>query len=306
MNRFYLALLMVFLLIVPAFAAEDADKKAAPAADLPYIGDMQKHVLGEEETLLDVARDYNLGFVELRSANPMVDAWSPEPGTELLIPTRHILPDAPHQGIVVNLGEMRLYYFPPNGGTPESHPLGVGREGMITPIGTTKVTRKQKGPIWFPTPRMREEKPELPVSVPPGPENPLGTHALYLGWPSILIHGTNKPWGIGRRSSSGCIRMYPEDILKIFAEVEPGTMVTTVEEPIKIAQIDGDVYVEAHPSRAQSVKVEIEGGYPTYEVPHDLLKKIIKAAGGDAKRINWEKLQTVLRARTGYPIKITG
>lgn len=301
MNRLCPVLFALFFLLAPPGLAAAAEPYA-----LPYIGDMQKHVLGEEETLLDVARDYNLGFVELRSANPLIDAWSPEPGTELTIPTRHLLPDAPHEGIVVNLGEMRLYYFPPGGGAPESHPLGVGREGMITPIGTTRVTRKQKGPVWYPTPRMREEKPELPAAVPPGPENPLGSHALYLGWPSILIHGTNKPWGIGRRSSSGCIRMYPEDILKIFAAVEPGTKVTTVEEPIKVAEIDGEVYVEAHPSRAQSTKVEIEGGYPTYEVPHDLMKKIIKAAGGDARRIDWKKLQTALRARTGYPIKVTG
>lgn len=295
MNRLFSAFLLT-LLVLPAAARAEAR--------LPYVGEMQKHVLAEDETLLDVARNYNLGFVELRSANPAVDAWSPEPGTELLIPTRHLFPEAPHKGIVINLGEMRLYYFPDDG-PPQTYPLGVGREGMVTPIGSTKVTRKQKGPVWYPTARMREEKPELPEAVPPGSENPLGTHAVYLGWPSILIHGTNKPWGIGRRVSSGCIRMYPEDILKVFAVAQPGMPVTTVEQPVKIAEIDGDVYIEAHPSRVQSVKVEIEGGYPTYEVPQGLLEKIIKAAGGDAKHIDWEKLQKALRERNGYPVKIT-
>ena len=173
-----------------------------------------------EDTLLEVARRFKLGYVEMVAANPGTDPWLPGEGTEVVLPTVHLLPDAAREGIVINLADMRLYYFPEPNGPPRSYPIGIGRDGLTTPLGTTEVVRKRKDPTWHPTARMREEDPELAEVVPPGPDNPLGSRAMYLGWPTYLIHGTNKPWGIGRRSSSGCIRMYPEDAEELFDLVD--------------------------------------------------------------------------------------
>ena len=149
------------------------------------------------------------------AANPGIDPWVPGEGTEINLPTVHLMPDladADPEGIVVNLAEMRLYFFEKPGGVPQSFPIGIGRDGLNTPTGTTEVVAKRKNPTWRPTKRMRDEDPELPEVVPPGEDNPLGTRALYLGWPQYLIHGTNKPHGVGRRVSSGCVRLYPEDV----------------------------------------------------------------------------------------------
>ena len=166
----------LIFLVAPAWAKS--------SYDLPYVGDMKIHKTVFEDTFIQIARDNNIGFNELRSANPFIDPWLPGADVELTLPTRHLLPDVPHEGIVINLPEMRLYYFKDKGQPPITHPLGVGREGLSTPTGTTQVVRKIDGPTWRPTARMREENPELPSSVPPGPENngpPLGVAAVYGG-----------------------------------------------------------------------------------------------------------------------------
>lgn len=172
-----------------------------------YIGEMHTHKATAEDTFIELARANNLGYVEMRAANPGIDPWLPGKGVNIVVPSRHLLPDAPRKGIVINLPEMRLYFYPEDGGVPEAFSIGIGREGFDTPQGGTHITDKKEGPEWRPTRRMREEDPDLPEVVPPGTENPLGTHALYLGWPQYRIHGTNKPYGIGRRVSSGCIRL---------------------------------------------------------------------------------------------------
>ena len=169
-----------------------------------------------EDTLLDVARRFSLGYVEIVAANPGTDPWIPGEGTNVVLPTVHLPPEAAPEGIVINLADMRLYYFAEPGGPMQSFPIGIGREGLLTPLGSTTVVRKNENPTWRPTPRMRAENPELPEAVPAGPDNPLGNRAMYLGWPQYLIHGTNKPLGIGRRTSSGCVRMYPEDVEYLF------------------------------------------------------------------------------------------
>lgn len=274
------------------------------AWDKPYVGRMDIHVTDYEDTFIDLARNNNLGFVELRAANPGVDPWLPGEDVELILPTRHLLPDAPKEGVVINLPEMRLYFYPEDGGKPESYPIGIGREGLQTPLGTTKIRAKKEGPTWRPTARMRREDPELPASVPPGPDNPLGTHMLYLAWPAYGIHGTNKPYGIGRRVSSGCIRLYPEGIEELYPKVDVDTKVTVVDQPLKLAWIKDTLYLEAHPTMSQADIMEESGGLPSYEVAESELKTIMQAAGSHHYAIDWPRVRKLLSDRNGYPVPI--
>lgn len=281
--------------------AEPVIKNTAP---LPYIGEMKTITTKYEDTLVMVMREYNLGYVEIRSANPGVDVWIPGEGTEVVLPMRHLIPDAPREGIVINLAEMRLYNFGEDPNNPVTHPIGIGREGFSTPTGKTKIIRKKDGPTWRPTPRMREEDPDLPESVPPGDDNPLGTHALYLNWPAYLIHGTHRPWGIGRRVSSGCIRMYPKDIITTFENTPVGTTVNVIRQPIKTAWIDDVLYLEAHADMTLADDVERTGAPEEYNVPDDLFRTLKKQLGAHYKKADWEKIRTVLKERRGYPIAI--
>lgn len=291
---------------------KDDEKKKVPAPQktaLPKkfykgaaIGELKEYEAVYEDTLVKLARANDIGFVELRAANPGVDPWIPGAGVKLILPTMHILPDVQREGVVINLPEMRLYYFDGTENPPVSHPLGIGREGLATPVGKTFVRDKIDGPTWRPTKRMREEDPTLPESVPPGPDNPLGTHALYLGWPEYRIHGTNKPYGIGRRSSSGCIRMYPEDIVSLYPKVPVGTSVTVVDQPIKAAWISDEFYVEVHPTMAQADAMEVDGEVPAYEISEDSMSTILRAAGKDSEFIDWESIRVIVRERRGYPV----
>lgn len=278
--------------------------------DLKTFGEMFTHTVGEQDTLHDIARHYNIGFVELRAANPGVDAWAPPPGTDILIPAQHLLPRAPQKGIVINLSEMRLYYFAGEQQTPITHPLGIGREGLETPLGTTKVVRKTEGPSWHPTPRMREENPDLPWRVPPGAANPLGSHALYLGWSAFLIHGTNKPWGMGRRVSSGCIRMYPEDIVTFFGRIPVGTQVTVIEQPVKTAVVDDALYMEVVPTGQAVYDIELTGLFDmddeTTALPEDLEILIRETVGARDLEIDWDLVNKAWREKKGYPIQVGG
>lgn len=293
MYRFFSLFLAAILFAVPASARE-----------LVAVGHAETYTAVFEDTLVDIAPAHNLGYVELLAANPGVDPWLPGEGTEILLPKRHLLPSATQKGIVINLGDMRMYRFDDKGTFLGTHPLGIGREGLATPTGQTKVTRKKAGPTWTPTARMREEDPELPEVVPPGPDNPLGTHALYLDWPTYLIHGTSKPNGVGRRVSSGCIRMYPEDIKTVFNATPVGTEVTVVREPVKIQWVDGMLYVEAHPEEIQADEIEYEGEIKTYILPEMFLDRLQKKAGGAYNKINWERVQTIIRERRGIPVAV--
>ncbi len=257
-----------------------------------------------EDTLVHMARANNIGFIEIRAANPHLDPWIPGAGAKVILPTMHLLPDAPHQGIVINLAEMRLYYYQDPEQAPISLPIGIGREGLSTPMGRTKVTRKKKSPIWRPTQRMRDEDPKLPAVVEAGPENPLGDYALYLGWDQYAIHGTNKPYGIGRRVSSGCIRMYPEGIERLFHRVPVGTAVNVVDQPIKTAWVDEKLYLEAHTSQKDSLTMEKDGKLPDYEVSEQDIADIMAVAGKEAKDIDWDAIHRALRKRHGYPVVI--
>jgi len=257
-----------------------------------------------DDTLLEVARRFDLGYVEMVAANPGTDPWVPGEGTNVVLPTVHLMPNAAPEGIIINLADMRLYYFAEPGGPMQSFPIGIGRDGLKTPIGSTTITGKRKDPSWRPTARMRAEDPELPEVVPAGPDNPLGNRAMYLGWPQYLIHGTNKPLGIGRRVSSGCIRMYPEDVEYLFEQIGVGTKVTVVDQPIKLSWIDDALYIEAHPTQAQSDQIEASGSFEPL-LDSKVVDQVLAAAGDKAPSLDWSRIRQATIERRGYPIQIT-
>ncbi|MEC7703203.1 MAG: L,D-transpeptidase family protein [Pseudomonadota bacterium] len=271
---------------------------------LDYIGNTEKYTAKYEDTLIHLARKNNLGFVDIRSANPHLDPWIPGEGTEVILPKRHILPNAPREGVVINLAEMRLYYFDKNGNAPKTFPIGIGREGLQTPLGTTKVVRKAIGPSWRPTERMRKEDPDLPEVVEAGPDNPLGTHALYLGWPQYAIHGTNRPYGIGRRVSSGCIRMYPEAIVKAYDLIDVKTPVTVVDQALKVGWVEDMLYIEAHAGQELADEMEKQGKVTPQKLSSDQIAYIKKTAKDRTEEINWDIAQKAFDARSGYPVPV--
>ncbi len=268
------------------------------------VGQLQTYVTNAEDTLLDVARRLDLGVPEILAVNPDVDPWLPGEGTPILLPSAHLLPDAPREGLVINLAELRLYYFDPPGQLAKTSTIGIGRAGFTTPLGTTKIVRKQTDPTWYPTASTREDRPELPASVPPGPDNPLGRHALYLGWDTYLVHGTNKPYGVGRRVSRGCIRLYPEQVEWLYQAVKVGTPVTVVHQPVKIGWHDGDLYIEVHPDLEQLDKIE-ETGRSTSRPATGWGAIIIEKAGPAADRLDWVVIEDALAQRRGIPARIT-
>ncbi len=288
------------LLIFLAFLGNG---EASARYDRDYIGQPETHRAVYEDTFVKIARNNGLGYVEMRSANPLIDPWIPGEGTKIILPKRHLLPNAPRDGIIINLPEMRLYFFPKNG-DPVSYPIGIGRDGLATPEGTTKIVRKKDGPTWRPTQRMREEKPELPASVPPGPKNPLGTHALYLGWPQYLIHGTNKPYGIGRRVSSGCIRLYPENITKLFDMVPSGTPVHVVDQPVKAGWVGEEFYIEVHPIKEETDFLEDNMPLETTRLNEKEVAYILEKAGPIAEKLDWDVIRKAASERSGYPVMI--
>ena len=223
--------------------------------DNTVIGNLTTYKTTKDDSLIEIARRYSLGYNEITDANPDLDAFLPGPDKEVLIPTKWILPDLPnYEGIVINLPEMRLYYFFKSSGKDmvRTFPIGIGDEGNDTPTGTFKITQKTINPTWYPPESIRKERPELPPAVPPGPNNPLGSHSLRLSGGSYLIHGTNRPWAVGRRVTHGCLRLYPEEIPLLFDLVKVGTKVTIVKQPVKVGQKAGRVFIEAH---------RVEGNY---------------------------------------------
>jgi L,D-transpeptidase ErfK/SrfK len=226
-----------------------------PPADVDLIGETITVTARAEDTLLDIAREHDLGQDEILHANPKVDRWLPGEGAEVVIPGRFILPRAERKGVVLNLPEMRLYYFYRNGQEQEptvvSYPVSVGRMDWNTPLGTARIERKDRDPSWYPPESIKLEaiaKGEpLPDIVPAGPDNPLGRYALRLSIPGYLIHSTNKPFGVGMRVTHGCVRMYPEDIEEFFPIVPVHTGVEIVNQPIKLGWQGKTLFLEVHP-----------------------------------------------------------
>ena len=295
----FAALGAVFAAAAPAAAAEFS---LAPGQKV--VGAITEYVVQPGEGLNEIARKFDLGYTALAAANPGVDQFEPGAGRRLVIPALYVLPDAPHQGIVINLAQYRLFYFPPGGDRVETYPLGLAVFGSKTPIGTTSIVRKEPHPTWYPPASIRAERPELPAMIPPGPDNPLGDYALHLGWPRYLVHGTNKPDGTGRNVSHGCIRMYPEDIERLFNEVSVGTPVRTVSQPAGTGwSEDGALYVKVFPSKNQVEEIDIDR--PVSHEPADGVDRLVRAeAGSGADSVSWDAVMQAARDRTGIPVVV--
>ena len=267
------------------------------------VGRNQVYIARYEDTLLDIARRFGMGLAEIRLANPGVDTWLPGEGTAIRLPSRFILPEAPRSGLVINVAEMRVYYYPKGESVVRTWPISIGRVGWETPLGETSIVRKKARPIWYPPDSIREEAARdgspLPRVVGPGPDNPLGSHALYLGFPQYLIHGTNKPFSIGMRVSHGCVRMYPEHIVELFELVEPGTPVTLVHQGVKAGWAGDELYIEVHPN----VGVPDEEARPSMtEVVSSLIAATL--AAGLPVTLDWKRVEAALATANGIPVAV--
>lgn len=299
---------MVLAGLVLNATAAGANEYTIPSPADSLVGQVERVPARADDTLPDIARRYKVGYEEIRLANPGVDTWLPGKGTEVVVPTEYVLPDAPHEGIVVNVPEMRLYYYPrTRPGEPQrvfTYPISVGRGDWETPLVLTKVVRKDKNPAWRPPESIRAEHAAngdpLPKVVPPGPNNPLGDYALRLGVSGYLIHGTNKPYGIGMRVTHGCIRLYPEDINALFHMVPVGTPVRIVNQPVKVGWRDGRLYIEVHPPFAEAGRDK-----PVNLTP--LVNAVIEATGKPPSKnlIDWDAVRAAARLTTGIPAEVS-
>jgi L,D-transpeptidase ErfK/SrfK len=276
----------------------------AAGASPALIGDPVIHRATFEDSLLDLAHQYDVGYVAIIAANPVLDPWVPGAGKTIVIPTQHLLPQAPHEGIVINIAEMRLYYFPVKDGEPMTFPIGIGEEGSVTPSGETRIVRKAANPVWYRTKNEIAAKPWAPKIVPPGPDNPLGAYALYLGWPSYLIHGTDDWRRVGRRDSRGCLGMYAADIETMFREVKIGTRVTVVNQPVKLGWVGDQLYLEVHPTPHQADQLEMDN-IDDFEDPEGISKTILATAKDAASRLDWAAIRQAAKDRNGIPVAIT-
>jgi L,D-transpeptidase ErfK/SrfK len=287
---------------------------AAPVGATTYeLGEGQPLVFGivehytatYEDTLTDIARRYSLGYEEIVRANPGVDPWLPGAGKDIVIPGRRILPNAPQEGIVINLPEHRLYYFPKQKKKNEprivlTYPVSIGKMDWHTPLGETRIVGKTKNPSWHPPESVRKEHAArgepLPKVVGPGPDNPLGAYAMRLGIPTgaYLIHGTNNPLAVGMAVTHGCMRMYPEDVEALFSLVPVGTKVRIINEPVKTAFVNGELLLEAHPP------VDKEG--QAYEPDLELFSQLLdKALGPTTAAVHWDFARETLKVANGLP-----
>jgi len=281
----------------------------APGEDV--VGVVQVVSAGKDDTLTDIARRFNVGYEEILRANPKVDPWLPGEGREIIVPTQFVLPDAPRTGVVINIPAMRIFYYPPvkRGEHPVvlTHPIGIGKVGWRTPEGVTKIVRRQKDPTWRVPESVRKEHHEngddLDPVIGPGPDNPLGKYAFYLQWPSYLIHGTNKPAGVGLRSSHGCIRLYPEDIEQFYNMVPIGTQVRVVNQPFLFGWHEGQLYMQPYDVLEDDTR-------DWSKAPHKLLSKSLAAqlqqqVQAAHEHVNWDLVSSLAHDPRGVPVAIT-
>lgn len=283
--------------------ASAADTFPLPPSDLDLVGAIGYTHAAREDTLLDIARRFNLGQDEIVEANPEVDRWMPGENTLVLLPKRYILPKAPRKGLVLNVTEMRIYYYPKNQkNAVVTHPVGIGRMEWRTPLGTTRVIGKTVDPSWTPPESIKAEHrakgDPLPDVVLPGPDNPLGRYAMRLGVSGYLIHSTNKPFGVGMRVSHGCVRMYPEDIEVLFSEIEVGTPVNIVDQAIKLGWFADTLYVEAHPPLEENQISE-------QEAVNQTIARIESGYRLGLANLDHDGLRTALSERRGIPVPIS-
>ena len=324
MNR---VLLLLILPLLPL--ASRAEIYELPPEGIDVIGSVTTIRAGYDDTLVDIARRHGLGYHDIVRANPDVNVWLPGEDTEVVLPTQFVLPSGPRKGLVLNLAEYRLYYYPePVPGEPAyvmTYPMSIGRMDWDTPLGLTSVVAKAVNPAWYPPAsvhreRLDEGREPLPRVVPPGPENPLGSRAMRLGLPGYLIHGTNRPAGVGMRVTHGCIRMFPEDIEFLFEHVAVRTPVRIVNEPIKIGWDGESLVMEAHPLLEEKPRVTVDepggeehvealtedvGNAEEAEAPKSALtyatERFVDATRLRDARMDWERAERLIDAANGMP-----
>lgn len=300
-SRSILKLAVVFVAVLP-WAAHSATYTLTETDTV--IGEVQYVTAKHEDTFLDIGRRHGVGYEEMVAANPGVDPWLPGEGKQVLIPSRYILPNAPREGVVVSLAEHRLYYFPAaKANEPQivvTYPISVGKMDWKTPLGLTRIVDKRVRPTWYPPESVRKEHAAdgrpLPRAVPPGPDNPLGEFAMRLGIPggAYLIHGTNRPAGVGMQVTHGCIRMYPEDIEQFFKMVAVNTPVRIVHQPYKMGWQGDQLFMEVHaPLEGQE-----DGDLHSLT---NITRALVAATQDRTVAIDWAKAEAAFVRPTGIP-----
>lgn len=274
-----------------------------PAKNEALFGKIQFARVESHDDFSTIAQRYHVGFYELVDSNPKVDPDHPTPGTVLVIPSQYLLPEIKRTGIIINLAAMRLYYFPENKKYFYTYPIGIGRENWNTPLGALRIIQKIKDPVWIVPDSVREYREKnndpVPKRMPAGPNNPLGKFALRLSVPTYLIHGTNDPSSVGRRSSAGCIHLYPEDIEELYAMVPLKTRVFIINQPYIAGLHRGKFYIEAHlPLREQRDQLSNSNA-----VIAELITPLPKT--DQLSVIDWDRATEVLKEHVGVPIPIS-
>ena len=316
--------LIAFLLGAIGMSAARAEIYELPPEGYDVIGAMSTVAARYEDTLLDIARRHGLGYEDIVRANPDVDTWVPGEGTEVVLPTRFVLPAGPRRGVVLNLAEYRMYYYPePKDGEPAyvmTYPISIGRMDWETPLGMTKVISKVRNPAWYPPESVREEHAAdgrpLGRIVPPGPDNPLGEFAMRLGLPGYLIHGTNRPAGVGMRVTHGCVRMFPEDIEYVFSQIGVNTPVRIINEPVKIGWEGERLVMEVHPvlevvlpepaeeSAEDSAEVDTAEEIVAKDALTYVTEQFIAATGERPGQLDWDLAESIVEKSDGVPITV--
>jgi L,D-transpeptidase ErfK/SrfK len=303
------ALLALVALGVGVAAGPASAATFALPAEGDLIGDYAEVRATHDDTLIDIARSQSLGYEEIVNANPGADPWLPGEGTLVRLPLRRILPDVPREGIVVNLPEHRLYYFPATKpGEPRlvvTYPVSIGKMDWSTPLGLTKIEKKIKDPAWYPPESVRQEHAAhgdiLPKMIPPGPDNPMGLFAMRLAIPggSYLIHGTNKPAGVGMQVTHGCMRLYPEHIEELFKMVPVDTPVRLVNQPQKVGWSEGKLYVEVHPPLEATNSSVVA---PDRTALARLVANAVRVR--PAGPVTWERTESAFEKAEGIPVAV--
>ena len=316
--------MLTTLLVTALPVAAQAEQFELPPVGNDVVGALTVVSARADDTLLDIARRHGLGYVDIVRANPDVDTWLPGEGTEVLLPTRYVLPAGPRTGVVLNLAEYRMYYFPePKDGEQAvvmTYPMSIGRMDWETPLGLARIVSKVRNPTWYPPESVRAEHAAdgdpLPRIVPPGPKNPLGKYAMRLSLPGYLIHSTNRPAGVGMRVTHGCIRMFPEDIRFLFDQVSVDTPVRIINEPVKVGWHGDELVMEVHRT-LEVAAVESESGEITTEVlPEDdqlrpkrnvltaLTEQFVLATKTRAGELDWQRAEDLLERADGIPVLV--
>ncbi len=278
--------------------AQAAQLPLQPDSDL--IGQVQIHVARHEDTFADIGQAKDFGYLEMVAANPHVDAWLPGTGSKIVLPSMYVLPPGERSGIVMNLAEYRLYYYPKDGQQVYTFPIGIGREGWSSPISNTRIIMKTPNPGWIPPESIRKEHAEagdpLPRYVPPGPDNPLGPYKMTLALPGYLIHGSNKKFGIGMRVSHGCFRMLNHNVLELAELVKVGEPVRIINQPYKLGIRDDQLYLEAHTPLD-------DDGEPSVVDKHTMVMELLLSREDlqDRVEIDWDRLREVVAEASGIP-----